>query len=388
MTKLASLKKVETIIAIHSAKGGVGKSTVAVNLAVSLASKGDQVGLLDADVHGPSGAIMLGNSEWPSPGATEDTIKPIEAHGIKFISIANMTTRETPLIWRGPMVSNVINQLLANVNWGELDYLIIDMPPGTGDAQLTLSQMLRLTGAIAVSTPQELALEDSIRGIRGFAKVKVPILGLIENMSGFVCDGCGTTQYPFGQSGATIMAEELNIPLLGRLPLEPQICASGDQGEPFVVAHPQSESAQAMERILTKLAQSLAGLKEVATNLDLDWKEMGWSERNSTPPSMPSTNKEAPIAALWQVSYDELGILWQDGKHTTLSVRKMRLACPCAACVNETTGEPILDPESVPSEISLKTIRSVGRYAIHPTFTDGHSTGMYHFDSLARLSKK
>jgi len=385
MASIASLEKVHSIIAVHSAKGGVGKSTVTVNLATALARKGARVGMLDADVHGPSGALMMGTGEWPDPGPQPNTILPIMAHGISFISIANMTTRETPLIWRGPMVSSVITQLLSSVIWGELDYLFIDMPPGTGDAQLTLAQSVPLTGAIIVSTPQELALEDTLRGIRGFARVNVPILGLIENMSWFVCDGCSEKTFPFGENGAVVMAEEAGIPLLGRLPLENLVREGGDTGQPFAVVAPNSASTRALEGILSNLVEKLEGTSDTQATFDLNWREMGWNERVAQPPEA-GAKTAGDLAAIWQVSFDELGVLWADGSHNVLPLRRMRLACPCARCVDELTGRALLDPESVPSDITLKEIKSVGRYAIRPTFSDNHQSGLFHFDRLRDLA--
>lgn len=385
MAVIPTLSKVHTIIAVHSAKGGVGKSTVTVNLATALARKGARVGMLDADVHGPSGSLMMGTGEWPNPGVQPNTIEPLKAHGIKFISIGNMTTRETPLIWRGPMVSGVINQLLNNVTWGELDYLFIDMPPGTGDAQLTLAQSVPLTGVIAVSTPQELSLEDTLRGIRSFAKVNVPMLGLIENMSWFVCDGCEEKHYPFGEAGAKVMAEELGLPLLGRLPLETLVCESGDRGKPFAIAQPNSASARALDGVLTALLAQLEGRRTAPTHLDLTWRQLNWDERFPQPPVAAPT--DGPVAALWQVSFDELGVLWADGSHSLIPVRGMRLACPCAACVDEWTGRALLDPETVPSDLTLREIKSVGRYAILPTFSDNHRSGIFHFERLRELAR-
>lgn len=385
MASIPSLEKVGSIIAVHSAKGGVGKSTVTVNLACALAAKGARVGMLDADVHGPSGAMMMGTGEWPDPGPVENSIQPIKAHGVSFISIANMTTRETPLIWRGPMVSSVIGQLLSNVWWGELDYLFIDMPPGTGDAQLTLAQTVPLTGAIIVSTPQELALEDTLRGIRGFGRVNVPILGMIENMSWFTCDGCDTKTFPFGEEGAVVLAQEAGIDLLGRLPLEPHICQGGDTGKPFTVAHPNSTSSRAMNGIVSFIVEKLEDMRSTPTSFDLTWREMGWNERVAQAPEV-DTSAGGELAAIWQVSFDELGVLWADGTQNVLPVRALRLACPCARCVDEMTGKPLLDPETVPANITLKEVKSVGRYALMPVFSDDHRSGLFHFERLRKIA--
>jgi len=381
--KLANIKQ---IIAVHSAKGGVGKSTVAVNLAVGLAQRGARVGLMDADVHGPSGSIMMGTSEWPDPGHEPNTIKPIKAHGIQFMSMGNLVNRETPLIWRGAMVHSVVNQFLGNVVWGDLDYLIIDMPPGTGDAQLTISQGVPLTGAVVVSTPQELSLADTMRGISVFEQVQVPILGMVENMSYFVCDGCEDRAELFGHSEAETLCEELGFPLLGRLPLEPNICSSGDSGKPLMVSHKNSASARVMDSILDNLLVILE--KRRPTNeFNIEWREMEWNERYPDPPKEEQA-PDAPVKSVWQVSGDELGICWPDGSVSTFSARELRLACPCAVCVDEWTGDALLDPNKVSTDITFKKITSVGRYALNPTFSDGHSSGLFHFGRIQGMAEK
>lgn len=385
MAETKTLAGIRQIVAIHSAKGGVGKSTVAVNLAVGLQRRGLRVGLLDADIHGPSGALMLGNSDWPDPGSDENSIIPLEAYGLKFISMGNLVTKQTPLIWRGAMVHSVINQFFKNVIWGELDVLLVDMPPGTGDAQLSIGQGVPLTGAVVVSTPQELSLADTIRGIKTFQQLNVPLLGMIENMSYFACDDCGERSFPFGDSGAAMLAGELGFPLLGRLPLEAAVCAGGDKGEPFVVSDPDSACGRAMLAIIDQLALALERAQPSRV-FDFQWKELDWQERFPEPPTVESTGT-GPLRALWQVSRDELGIQWRDGGTDLISVRALRLACPCAACIEEWSGKPLLDANRVPADITLKKIGSVGRYAIHPVFSDGHGSGIYHFDRLRDLAQ-
>lgn len=381
--KLANIKQ---IIAVHSAKGGVGKSTVAVNLAVGLAQRGARVGLMDADVHGPSGSIMLGSGEWPDPGPEPNTIRPIKAHGIQFISMGNLVNKETPLIWRGAMVHSVVNQFLGNVVWGDLDYLFIDMPPGTGDAQLTISQSAPLTGAIVVSTPQELSLADTMRGIRVFEQVQVPILGLIENMSYFICDDCGDRAQLFGESNAEALCEEMKFPLLGRVPLEAGVCESGDSGSPLLVSRADSAPGRVFESILDKMLVILE--KRRPTNaFNIEWRDMAWDERYPNPPDVDQA-PDAPVKAVWQVSGDELGVCWPDGSVSTFSARELRLACPCAVCVDEWTGDALLDPNRVPGDITFRKIDSVGRYAFNPTFSDGHSSGLFHFAKVKGLWEK
>ena len=381
-----SLARVKHIIAVHSAKGGVGKSTLAVNLAAGMAARGAKTGLLDADVHGPSGTLMMGNSDWPDPGDDENTIHPIKAHGVKFMSMGNIVTKKTPLIWRGAMVHSVIAQFLQNVIWGELDFLVVDMPPGTGDAQLSLSQSVPLTGVVVVSTPQELSLVDTLRGIKAFEQLQVPVLGLIENMSVFVCDECGEKAHVFGDSGAEMLAEEMGVPVLGKVPVEPGITASADQGHPFVLFQPESASARVLGAVIDRLLQTVED-RQPTRHYEIRWQKMDWMERHPEPPEKDSA-RDAPIKAIWQVSSDELGLCWPDDQISIFSARQLRLACPCAACVEEWSGEPLLDPHSVPQDLSFKEIRSVGRYAINPVFSDNHRSGLFHFGKLRSLAEQ
>lgn len=228
-------EQITTVLAVSSAKGGVGKSTIAVNLAVALAKQGKAVGLLDADIHGPSAPILLGLKGVRAH--TEEAfgrrlIKPFDAHGIKAMSIGFLTEDDGPIIWRGPMVQGAISKMLWDVNWGKLDYLIIDMPPGTGDAQLGLAQDIKPKGAIIVSTPQDLALADARKGVRMFEKVDIPIFGIVENMSIYICPDCGNGHYIFGKDGAKNEADKLSVPYLGGAPLDISIRESGDSGTP------------------------------------------------------------------------------------------------------------------------------------------------------------
>ncbi len=381
---IQALADVKRIIAVHSAKGGVGKSTVSVNLAVGLAAHGARVGLLDADVHGPSAHIMLGAPGFPEPGPDERLMEPLTAHGVKFISMGNLTTDKTPLIWRGAMVHSALQQLFENVVWGELDYLLIDMPPGTGDAQISVAQTVPLAGVVTVSTPQELALADSLRGIRAFQQMRAPILGLVENMSCFVCDDCGDAAFIFGEAGVEMLAQELGAPFLGKLPIEPCVSASGDEGRPFIVSHPDSASARAMQAVIDRFLVEVER-HAPARAFSFAWRKMDWNERFPDPPE-PDMAGDGPVKAIWQVSSDELGLVWRDGRKTMFSARELRQACPCASCVDEWSGKPLLDPDSVAGDVSLEEVSSVGRYAIAPVFSDGHRTGIYHFNRLRKLA--
>jgi len=234
---------VKNTIAVASGKGGVGKSTVAVNLAVALAQEGATVGLLDADVYGPSIPLMLGAEE--QPGLVDNKIIPGRAYGIAVMSVGYILDPEKALIWRGPLVSQLIRQFLSDVQWGDLDYLVIDLPPGTGDVQLTLVQTIPLSGAIIVTTPQDVALADAIKGLQMFREVKTPVLGIVENMSYFVCPHCGHVAEIFGSGGGERVANKYGVPLLGQIPIDQAVREGGDRGVPVVVGQPGSSTAQA-----------------------------------------------------------------------------------------------------------------------------------------------
>jgi ATP-binding protein involved in chromosome partitioning len=242
------------IIAVSSGKGGVGKSTVAVNLAVALAAKGARVGLMDADVYGPNLPRMMGVSE--PPMVINERIIPLEAHGVKLISLGFLIDRDQPAIWRGPIVMKIITQFLRDVAWGELDYFIVDMPPGTGDAQLSLVQATQVSGAIIVTTPQEVSVGDALRGVKMFERVSVPVLGIVENMSWFECPHCGKPSPIFGSGGGERLANELELPLLGQIPLYPPVMSGGDQGAPIVASDAQSSAGRALVAIAGRIAEA------------------------------------------------------------------------------------------------------------------------------------
>jgi ATP-binding protein involved in chromosome partitioning len=251
------LPGVRHAIAVASGKGGVGKSTVAVNLAAALANTGASVGLLDADVYGPSIPIMLGMRS-ARPTVRDGKLVPIERFGMKMMSVGFIAGEETPVIWRGPLVGKLVQQFLADVDWGELDYLIVDLPPGTGDAQLTLTQVAPLAGAVIVTTPQDVALEDVNRGVRMFEKVNVPVLGIVENMAYFVCTECGSRHEIFAHGGGAEAAKRFEVPFLGEIPLEPAIREGGDTGVPIVVAAPEGPQATAFNAVAGEMARQLS----------------------------------------------------------------------------------------------------------------------------------
>jgi ATP-binding protein involved in chromosome partitioning len=252
---------VKHIVAVASGKGGVGKSTTAVNLALALKTLGLEVGVLDADIYGPSMPRMLGISGKPR-SSDGKTLEPMENHGIKCMSMGFLVAEDTPTIWRGPMVMSALQQMLRQVNWGELDVMVVDMPPGTGDAQLTMAQQVPLAGAIIVSTPQDIALQDARKGLNMFRRVDVPVLGFIENMSYFLCPHCGERTDIFSHGGAKAEAEKLGVEFLGELPLDIAIRETSDGGNPIVVAQPDSQYAATYRAIAARLWQVLEGAQQ------------------------------------------------------------------------------------------------------------------------------
>jgi len=251
------LPNVKNIVAVASGKGGVGKSTTAVNLALALAAEGARVGILDADIYGPSQPMMMGIEGRPE-SADGKTMEPMENYGVQVMSIGFLVEQDNPMIWRGPMVTQALEQLLRQTNWADLDYLIVDMPPGTGDIQLTMSQRVPLTGAVIVTTPQDIALLDARKGIKMFEKVGVPILGIVENMAVHVCEKCGHVEHIFGEEGGKRLAAEYKMDYLGALPLNLSIRVQADSGRPSVVSDPDGEIAGLYKRVARQVAVKIA----------------------------------------------------------------------------------------------------------------------------------
>lgn len=250
-----SLPNLGKVIAISSGKGGVGKSTVASNLAIALASAGHRVGLMDGDIYGPNIPRMFGVFERPHVNAAR-RMQPLEAHGVKLMSLGFIVERDAPAIWRGPIIMKIVTQFLRDVDWGDLDYFLVDLPPGTGDAQLSLVQATNVSGAVIVTTPQEMSVGDALRGGKMFEKVNVPVLGVIENMSGFTCPHCGEHTDLFPTGGGDKLSGELRVPMLGRIPMQAQMADLADRGRPIVVAAPESPAAKALQEIAERVVEA------------------------------------------------------------------------------------------------------------------------------------
>jgi ATP-binding protein involved in chromosome partitioning len=349
---------VKNLIAIASGKGGVGKSTVAANLALALAEAGARVGLLDADVYGPSQGTMFGLSDQPEADEQKRLI-PLVSHGVRIMSMGLLTSKETPVIWRGPMATRLIQQFLSGVAWGELDYLVIDLPPGTGDVQLTLTQSVPLTGAVIVTTPQDVARTIAEKGLRMFQPVSVPVLGVIENMSFFVCSHCGEKTSIFREGGGRGISEELGIPFLGAIPIDPEVVVAGDEGTPIVARNPGSAAAIAYREIAGKVASAVA-----RANFE--------SAAASRPKEMIGEPRE-------------LRIVWNDGTESSYPYDFLRNHCPCALCVDEWTGQRRSLILLLPSNFRPMKVEPVGNYAVQISWSDGHNSGIYSFRYLKEL---
>lgn len=356
------LSGVKNLIAVASGKGGVGKSTVALNLALALAGSGAKVGLLDADVYGPSIPPMLGAGKAEAEGGADGKVRPFEKHGLKFMSMGMLVDASSPLIWRGPMASGILQQFLGDVAWGDLDYLLVDLPPGTGDIQLTLAQSAPLTGAVIVTTPLATASGVTRKGLALFQQVRVPILGVVENMSGFACPHCGRTTDVFSRDGGKRLAEDLGVPFLGSVPLDPAVAGSGDSGVPLVVALPESAPGKAYRDLAEACAAQIS-----RTNAEGDG---------------------GPVPVRIDVKDPKRVVVeFSDGKTLSYSPHFLRTQCPCAGCVDERTGRRTIQPGDVPLDVRLTGADPVGRYALRLTFSDGHSTGLYTFEVLRKLGE-
>ncbi|MEJ6395933.1 P-loop NTPase [Gymnodinialimonas sp. 2305UL16-5] len=369
------------MIAISSGKGGVGKSTVTANIAVAMAEAGLSVGVVDADIYGPSIPGMLGIPSVKPAMTPDEKVVPAEAHGVKVISMAMLTDDDKPAILRGPMVTKYLQMFVRQVDWGHLDVLLLDLPPGTGDIQLTLAQAFPLSGAVVVSTPQDVSLKIARRGLRMMEQVEVPILGVIENMSGFTCPSCGTVTHIFHQGGGEAIARDIGVAFLGKVPLDPNVVDCGDDGTPLIGAAPDSPAAAAYRDIAAALGDTGDASGGIAT-------PFAWSIASGS-------GKPTPVEPVAGGSDDRLSALdhhagslvlrWMDGVEQRLATRDLRLDCRCASCRDEMTSARLLDPDTVPMDTDITRIWSVGNYALGLSFSDGHDTGIYTFKALRAM---
>jgi ATP-binding protein involved in chromosome partitioning len=346
---------IKQMIAVASGKGGVGKSTTAVNLALGLQTGGLKTGILDADIYGPSQPRLLGLTGRPQV-AHGNVLKPMEAYGLKAMSMGFLVDEGTPIIWRGPMVVSALTQMLRDVEWGELDVLVIDMPPGTGDVQLTMAQQVPLSGAIIVSTPQDLALIDARKGLAMFQKVDVPVLGIVENMSFFLCPKCGERSDIFGHGGAKHEAEKLGVPFLGGVPLHMDIRSTSDEGRPIVASHPDSPQAQIYREIAGRAWDQL---------------QQGFDARIKPPKLGISPNKS------------ELSVTFEGAKPFTISAEMLRVMSPSAEVQGHSPDQRVTVGKK--KNVKIKELRPVGNYAVRIVFDDGHDTGLFAWSYLQQL---
>ncbi|MBI2436058.1 MAG: P-loop NTPase [Candidatus Hydrogenedentes bacterium] len=341
-----TLEQVDAIIAVSSCKGGVGKSTVAAHLARAIQREGHKVGLLDVDIYGPSIPTLF-RTQQPEVYMREQLIQPVIVDGLKTMSLGYLIG-DKPAVMRGPMVSNYTLQILRQTEWGKLDYLIIDLPPGTGDIQLTLVQQASIDGAIIVTTPQALSLVDVARGILMFERVDVPVLGIVENMAYFECDNCSKKHYIFGSSTASLK-ERFGLSTLAQLPVLPGV----------------SETATRAS------GADIPAFAALAENLH---REIG--KRRMAGDRKPELAPER----------GRILVTWPDGVQSRIANKALRVSCQCALCVNEFSGQPMLDPAAVPDDISVEAIQPLGNYAVSITWSDGHSSGIFSWDHLRKLS--
>jgi len=355
--RAAGVPGIRHLIAVASGKGGVGKSTTAVNLALAFQGNGLKAGILDADVYGPSQPRLLGLSGRPSQGPDGKLAPPV-GYGLKCMSMGFMVDEGTPVIWRGPMVVQALTQMLRDVAWGELDVLVIDMPPGTGDVQLTMAQQVPLSGAVIVSTPQDLALIDARKGLAMFQRTDVPVLGIIENMSYFVCTKCGERHEIFGHGGAEAEAGKLGVPFLGAVPLHIDIRARSDAGEPIVATEPDSLPAQIFRDVAARA-----------------WAEVLAAEgRRPEPPAL------APLE-----DGRELDVAFPKARYR-LSAEMLRVMSPSAEVQGHSPEQRVTLGGK--RNVRIRSLEPVGNYAVRIVFDDGHNTGLFTWDYLERLGRE
>ncbi len=353
------LKQVRKIIGVSSCKGGVGKSTVATNLAFALQAQGAKVGIFDADIYGPSLPTMVDAEFDGLYNGPDNLIIPVQhSGGIKLMSFAYATPpgQSGPAIMRGPMVSQVVQQLLTTTNWGELDYLVIDLPPGTGDIQLTISQIVPMDASVMVTTPQKISFMDVVKGIQMFDKLSIPVVGVIENMSHFICDNCDERHEIFGRGAMKEIVEQFGIENAFEIPIVPGIARQGDSGLPFVAAEPDSETTKVYESIAASIVREISRLE--------------FGERHPT------------------VTYEhERGVVFQSKDHEfVIPPAELRRRCGCANCVHEFTGEKLLHDEDIPDSIEPVNVETMGNYAVSIHWSDDHGS-IYPYSTLEEIGK-
>jgi ATP-binding protein involved in chromosome partitioning len=349
---------IKHMIAVASGKGGVGKSTTAVNLALALLANGLKAGILDADIYGPSQPRLLGLSGRPQV-SQGNRLRPMDGYGLKAMSMGFLVDEGTPIIWRGPMVVSALTQMLRDVDWGELDVLVIDMPPGTGDVQLTMAQQVPLSGAVIVSTPQDLALIDARKGLSMFRKVDVPVLGIVENMSYFICPKCGERSEIFGHGGAKLEAEKLGVRFLGGVPLHADIRSTSDEGRPIVATQPDSAHAQAYREIALK----------------------AWHELQAT-----SGSREQPPRLTVSADQKELEVAFEAATPFTISAEMLRVMSPSAEVQGHSPEQRVTVGRK--RNVKIKELRPIGNYAVRIVFDDGHDTGLFAWSYLRTLDRE
>lgn len=353
------IEGVRRVVAVSSAKGGVGKSTVAANLAVALGKLGRKVGMADVDIYGPSAPIMFGIADLPHPDETSRLIRPLESCGVKVMSMGFFLDEQAPVVWRGPMAMSATKQFLRGVAWGDLDYLVVDLPPGTGDIPLTLAQEVPLDGALVVTTPQDVALADVMRGVAMLRRLSTPILGVVVNMDGYTCPACGTHDDIFGARPSEQVTAEVGVQVLARIPLEERVRETGDAGRPVVASDPEHPAAQAFLALAVAVEAALAKLPG-----DLYGPE--------------------PRDVTIEERGGRLTIRWSDGATTAYSFHGLRGWCPCAQCQGHSSQTRFVETEAP----RLVATEGVGRYALRLTWADGHSTGMYSYEYLRELAER